>query len=70
MSPEPFIDAASAAKFLCMSRKHVLFLARTGVIPAHTLPTGKARRTWLFRVSELAAAVTIFSGRSSEMETT
>lgn len=71
MTPEPFVNAASAAAFLCCSRKHVLYLARTGEIPAHTLATGKVRRTWLFRLSELEAHMLSCAGRlpiSKELE--
>jgi hypothetical protein len=70
MTPEPFIDATRAAAFLCCSRKHVLFLARNGMIPAVPRDRGKRRRTWLFKLSELDAAVKLGTGRSSETETT
>src|SRR5260370_26154410 len=67
---EPFVDAARAAKFLCCSRKHLLNLARNEQIPAHPFG-GNARRTWLFKLSELDAAVRIGAGRlpiSNELE--
>lgn len=67
---ESFVDAARAAEFLCCSRKHVIFMARTAQIPAHPFG-GKARRTWLFKLSELDAAVKMASGRlpiSNELE--
>jgi hypothetical protein len=54
---------------LCCSRKHVLYLARTGQITAYPRG-GKSRRTWLFRLSDLEAYVLRSAGRSSEMETT
>jgi hypothetical protein len=74
--PEHFVDAARAANFLCCSRKHLLNLARTGQVPAHPFGGG-SRKTWLFRLSELAAFVLqckgngskMAAGRSSETET-
>jgi hypothetical protein len=74
--PEHFVDAARAANFLCCSRKHLLNLARTGQVPAHPFGGG-SRKSWLFRLSELAAFVLqskgngskIAAGRSSETET-
>jgi hypothetical protein len=65
--PEPFVDAARAAAFLCCSRKHVLYLARTGQITAYPRG-GKSRRTWLFRLSNLEAYVLTSAGRLPEME--
>ena len=65
--PEPFVDAARAAAFLCCSRKHVLYLARTGQITAYPR-SGKSRRTWLFRLSDLEAYVLTCAGRLPEME--
>src|ERR1035441_2282308 len=64
-----FVDAARGAAFLCCSRKHVLYLARTGQITAYPRG-GKSRRTWLFRLSDLEIYVLTSAGRSSEMETT
>ena len=65
--PEPFVDAARAAAFLCCCRKHVLYLARNGQITAY--PRGeKSRRTWLFRLSDLEAYVLTSAGRLPEME--
>ena len=49
---EPFVDADVAARFLSLSRKHILKLAIHGVIPAHPLGPGQ-RKTWRFRLSEL-----------------
>ena len=53
---ERFVDAARASNFLCCSRKHLLHLARTGQVPAHPFGGG-SRKSWLFRLSELAAFV-------------
>jgi len=49
---EPFVDADVAARFLSLSRKHILKLAIHGVIPAHPLGPGQ-RKTWRFLLSEL-----------------
>lgn len=73
---ERFVDAARASNFLCCSRKHLLNLARTGQVPAHPFGGG-SRKSWLFRLSELAAFVLqskgngskMAAGRSSETET-
>ncbi len=53
---ELFVDAGATAEFLCIKRRRVLDLARTGEIPAHPIGRGK-RKTWRFRLSELAEAV-------------
>jgi hypothetical protein len=53
---EPFVDADRAAEFLVITRRRVLEIARAGEIPAHPIGHGK-RKTWRFRLSELAEAV-------------
>jgi hypothetical protein len=53
---EHFVDAAKAAEFLSLSRKHVLRLSLLGVIPAHPLGLG-TRKTWRYLLSELRAYV-------------
>jgi excisionase family DNA binding protein len=53
---EHFVDADEAAKFLSLTRRRVLDLARSGKLPGHPIGDG-ARRVWRFRLSELAAAV-------------
>jgi hypothetical protein len=53
---EPFVDAATAAGFLHVSRRRLLDLARAREIPAYPLGQGK-RRVWRFRLSELARAM-------------
>lgn len=57
MTPEPFVSADEAARFLCVKRKYLLELARRGILGAYALGTGTKRKTWVFRLSELAAAV-------------
>ena len=54
---EPFVDGDRAAEFLSLTRRRILELARAGKLPGHPIGDG-ARRTWRFRLSELAAAVT------------
>ena len=49
---EHFVDAAFAAAFLSLSRKHVLKLARLRKIPAYPIVFG-SRAVWRFRISEL-----------------
>jgi excisionase family DNA binding protein len=63
---ESFVDADEAAKFLSLTRRRVLDLARAGQLPAHPIGDG-ARRVWRFRLSEIASAVAsngvYFSGK-------
>lgn len=54
---EPFVPAEEAARFLAISRRHLLQLARKGIGGAYALGTGTKRRIWVFRLSELATAV-------------
>jgi hypothetical protein len=55
-TPERFVDADEAAKFLSLTRRRVLDLARARKLPGH--PIGDvARRVWRFRLSELATAI-------------
>lgn len=49
--PEPYVDAKHAARYVCMSPKKLLDLARSGSIPAHGI--GGSRKMWRFRLSEL-----------------
>jgi excisionase family DNA binding protein len=53
---EPFVDANEAARFLALTRRRVLELARKGQIPAYPIGTG-ARMIWRFRLSELASSL-------------
>jgi hypothetical protein len=53
---EPFVTAKEAANFLCLTVRRVLEMARVGQLPAHPLGVGP-RRTWRFRLSELAHAL-------------
>ena len=57
MIPEPFVSAEQAAQFLSIKRRYLLALARNGIAGAYALGTGTVRKIWVFRLSELAAAV-------------
>jgi len=54
---ENFVDADEAGKFLSLTRRRVLDLARAGHLPGHPIGNG-AKRVWRFRLSEIAAAIT------------
>ena len=56
-SEEPFVSAEEAAAFLSVTRRYLLSLARRGISGAYPLGTGTKRKVWVFRLSELAAAV-------------
>jgi hypothetical protein len=51
-SPEYFVGAEVAAKFLQLSTRRVKDLARAGIIPAHPIGDG-TRKVWRFLLSEL-----------------
>ncbi len=57
MTTEYFVSADEAAKFLGINRRFLLSLARLGIDGAYPLGTGQERRTWVFRMSELAEAI-------------
>jgi len=57
MTPEPFVSAEEAARFLSVKRRYLLALARRGLAGAYALGTGTMRKVWVFRLSELATAV-------------
>jgi len=56
-TPERFVSADEAARFLSVTRRYVLELARRGINGAYALGAGSKRKVWVFRLSELAAAV-------------
>lgn len=56
--PEPFVSAGQAADFLSISRPLLLSLARRGIAGSYGLGTGECRKRWIFRLSELANAIT------------
>jgi hypothetical protein len=57
-APEPFVSAKQAAEFLSIGRGFLLSLARRGIAGAYPVSTGEYRRRWIFRISELTAAIT------------
>jgi hypothetical protein len=57
MTTEPFVSAEEAAAFLAVKRRYLLALARKGIAGAYALGTGTKRKIWVFRLSELAAAI-------------
>ena len=56
-APEPFVSAEEAARFLSVKRRQLLAMARRGLAGAYPLGTGTVRKVWVFRLSELAAAI-------------
>jgi hypothetical protein len=54
VSPEPFVDDVLAAKFLSLTPQRIKKMARKGEIPAYPIGLGE-RKTWRFRLSEIAA---------------
>jgi hypothetical protein len=63
MTPEPFVSAKEAATFVGLSRRFLTELARRGIAGAYPLGTGYFRKTWVFRLSELAEAIGHMEGR-------
>ena len=57
MTLEPFVSADEAANFLAVKRRYLLALPRKGIAGAYSLGTGMRRKTWVFRLSELASSV-------------
>ena len=68
-APERFVSAAEAAQFLSVSRRHLLELARRGLPGAYPMGTGTQRKIWVFRLSELAGAVTAAKLSTSSRQT-
>jgi hypothetical protein len=57
MTPEPFVSAKQAARFLSINRRYLLSLARKGIHGAYPIDPSATRKTWRFLLSELAAAI-------------
>ena len=57
MTPEPFVSVEEAVKFVPVTRRHLLALARKGIPGAYPLDPKARRKVWMFRVSELLAAI-------------
>lgn len=45
MTPEPFVSAQEAAKFVGISRRFLTELARRGIAGAYPIGTGELRKT-------------------------
>lgn len=67
LTPEPFVSADEAARFLSIKRRFLLQLARRGMAGAYSLGAGTKRRVWVFRLSELAALVARNEGQRSNL---
>jgi excisionase family DNA binding protein len=50
---ESFVSTKQVAEFLGLAPRTIVRMAREGRIPAHPV-TGTARRTWRFRLGEVA----------------
>lgn len=57
MTPEPFVSAEEAVKFVPVKRRHLLALARKGIAGAYPLDPKARRKVWVFRLSELVEAI-------------
>ena len=57
VTEEPFVSAEEATKFLPITRRHLLALARKGIAGAYAVDPNAQRKVWVFRLSELAAAI-------------
>jgi hypothetical protein len=57
MTPEPFVSAEEAVKFVPVRRRHLLALARKGISGAYSIDPKAKRKVWIFRLSELIAAI-------------
>jgi hypothetical protein len=55
-TPEPYVDAEVAAKYLSIEKRVLMDRARSGQLPGHPLP-GSKRRLWRFKLSELDASM-------------
>ncbi len=51
---EPFVDEIVIARFLQITPRRVLEMARAGEVPRHPIGKG-SRKTWRFRLSEIDA---------------
>ncbi|MGO9302457.1 MAG: hypothetical protein ACLP3R_01985 [Candidatus Korobacteraceae bacterium] len=56
-TPEPFVSADVAAKFLGVTRRMLLSMARMGIAGAYPIGTGNVRKHWIFRLSELTSTI-------------
>jgi hypothetical protein len=54
---EPFASADKAARFVSIERRELLAMARRGIRGAYALDRSRKRKTWVFLLSELSAAI-------------
>jgi fructose/tagatose bisphosphate aldolase len=54
---ERFVSADEAARFVSVTRRELLAMARRGIHGAYPLDPTRTRKTWVFLLSELAAAI-------------
>ena len=54
---EPSVSAEEAARFLSIERRELLAMARRGLLGAYALDPTRKRKSWVFLLSELAAAI-------------
>jgi hypothetical protein len=52
-SAEQFVDPDCAANYLQTTRRHLLEMARKGLIPGHALDPYAKKKDWRFLLSEL-----------------
>lgn len=57
MTPEPFVSAEIAVRFVPVKRRYLLALARKGIAGAYPVDPKAKRKVWIFRLSELIAAI-------------
>jgi hypothetical protein len=50
---EPYVDENVIGRFIQLTPRRVLEMARKGEIPVH--PVGRTRKTWRFKISEIDA---------------
>jgi hypothetical protein len=53
MTLESFVTADDIAEHLKITRRQALEMTRKRIIPAHPLGTGKHRRVWRYKISEV-----------------
>ena len=69
MMPEPFVTADDIAAHLKVKRRQVLEMRKKGIIPAHPLGTGKHRKVWRFKISEVDDAIAPAIHKSVDSQT-
>ncbi|HKM82413.1 MAG TPA: helix-turn-helix domain-containing protein [Candidatus Acidoferrum sp.] len=65
MTPEPFVTAEDVAEHLKITSRQALEMTRKRIIPAHPLGTGKHRRVWRYKISEVDSTLGTGAHKSS-----